>query len=441
MRDQPQELTFRRILAFWSPLAATWLMMSMEGPFLAAVIARLPDPKYNLAAFGVSLAFALVLEAPVIMLMGAATALVRDRESFVKMRSFAYAVSAAVTVLLLVLLWPALFRWVTRDLMGLTHDVAQRTYVSVVLFLPWPCAIGYRRFYQGVLIRSNLTRRVGYGTAVRLAAMASVALALFRFDVQGAYVGAAALSGGVLTEAVASRLMVRHAVRTLLASGNTGPPVRNLTYPAIAKFYYPLALSSVLMLVAHPAITFFLAHGRSPLESLAAMPVIRSLVFVFSCLGLSYQEVGIALIGEHGEGYTAVRRFAAGLAVLTVAGLSIIVFSPLANVWFRSLSGLSAELAQFALAPSRILAVVPGLTVFLSFQRSLYVHERRTGPVTWATVLELVTLCVVLWVLIRYGNAVGATAAAVALVSGRVGGNLWLLVSRLRAASPAPATT
>ena len=29
----------RRIFSFWYPLAATWLMMSLEGPFLAAVIA------------------------------------------------------------------------------------------------------------------------------------------------------------------------------------------------------------------------------------------------------------------------------------------------------------------------------------------------------------------------------------------------------------------
>ncbi len=42
------------IFRFWLPLAATWIMMAAEGPFLAAVIARLPDPTFNLAAYGVS---------------------------------------------------------------------------------------------------------------------------------------------------------------------------------------------------------------------------------------------------------------------------------------------------------------------------------------------------------------------------------------------------
>ena len=38
-------------------------MMAVEGPFLAAVIARLGDPKFNLAAHGVAFAFALVVAA------------------------------------------------------------------------------------------------------------------------------------------------------------------------------------------------------------------------------------------------------------------------------------------------------------------------------------------------------------------------------------------
>ncbi|MHB8766672.1 MAG: hypothetical protein ACYDA8_20370, partial [Deferrisomatales bacterium] len=73
MPHSPPQPTTGTIFRFWLPLAATWLMMALEGPYLAAVIARLPEAEPNLAAFGVALAFALILEAPVIMIMGAAT--------------------------------------------------------------------------------------------------------------------------------------------------------------------------------------------------------------------------------------------------------------------------------------------------------------------------------------------------------------------------------
>ena len=62
-------LSIRTILVFWFPLAATWLMMSAEGPYVAAIIARMPDAAYNLAAYGVAFSFAFMAEAPIIMMM------------------------------------------------------------------------------------------------------------------------------------------------------------------------------------------------------------------------------------------------------------------------------------------------------------------------------------------------------------------------------------
>jgi hypothetical protein len=69
-------------------------MMAIEGPFLAAVIARLPDPKFNLAAWGVAFAFAILVEAPIIMIMSASTALAEDAASFLKLRNFTYILNA-----------------------------------------------------------------------------------------------------------------------------------------------------------------------------------------------------------------------------------------------------------------------------------------------------------------------------------------------------------
>lgn len=82
MSDSSTHLTYRKIFYFWLPLAATWLMMSVEGPYLAALIARSPEPKFNLAAYGVAYSLALIIEAPIIMIISALVALVRDEYSF-----------------------------------------------------------------------------------------------------------------------------------------------------------------------------------------------------------------------------------------------------------------------------------------------------------------------------------------------------------------------
>ena len=93
-------LSYGKIFRFWLPLALTWLMMSAEGPFLAAIIARMTAEKINLAAYGVAFAFALVAESPVIMLMSASTALCQDRSSYRRLRTFTLWLCLAVTLLL-----------------------------------------------------------------------------------------------------------------------------------------------------------------------------------------------------------------------------------------------------------------------------------------------------------------------------------------------------
>jgi len=141
-----KKVTYKKIIVFWLPLAATWLMMSVEGPFLAAVIARLAEPKFNLAAYGVAFSFALIIEAPIIMIMSASTALVESRESFVKLRNYTYFLNGSITFLMLIFLIPDIFYFITMDLIELPTQVARLTYQATIVLLPWPGAIGYRRF-------------------------------------------------------------------------------------------------------------------------------------------------------------------------------------------------------------------------------------------------------------------------------------------------------
>ena len=414
-------------------MAATWLMMALEGPFLAAIIARLPDPKFNLAAHGVSLAFAILIEAPVIMILSASTALVEDSHSFRKLRNFTFTLNAIVTVAMVSFLIPPVFRFVIQGLVGLPDEVAHLTYGALWIFLPWPAAIGYRRFFQGLLIRSGRTRLVAYGTIIRLVTMSTTAMVLFGvFTVPGAYAGAAALSIGVCVEAVAGRLMAQPTVHQLLSSRAEKPPRERLSYRHIADFYYPLALTSLIGLAVQPMLTFFMGRAPSPVESLAVFPVVHALSFVFRAMGLSYQEVAIALLGKDLEHSRELSNFAWVLGIASSAALAAIAFTPFARVWFETVSGLSPELTSFAITPIRILVLLPVMSVLLSYQRALLVKGHLTGPITWATVLEIAGVALVFTLLSRTTELTGVTAAVVAFIIGRLAGNLYLIPPCIR---------
>lgn len=419
-------LTPPGIARFWAPLAATWLMMAVEGPFVAALIARLPGPTLNLAAWGVAIAFAMLIEAPVIMMMSAATALVRDRQSYGALRRFAYALNGTVTAVMLVLLAPPVFAFVAGRLVGLPADVAGLAHRATALLLPWPAAIGYRRFYQGVLIRQGQTRRVAYGTVTRLAGMAAVGTVAYAAGSwPGVVVGALALSAGVVLEAAATRLWAARAVRELTAIA-PAPGSRRLGAAAILRFYLPLALTSILAIAVHPLVTFLVARSRMPIESLAVLPVVTGLAFVFRSGGLAFQETCIALLGDDGGGRKPLASFGALLAAASAGALALVAFTPASRLWLESVAGLRPELASFAIAPLRLLAVLPALEVLVSFQRALLVHARRTPPITWATAIEVAGIASLIWAATVWLDLVGAVAAAAAILLGRLAASAFL---------------
>ena len=421
-------LNARKIFKFWLPLAGTWLMMSLEGPFIAAIIARLVDPKFNLAAYGVAFSFALIVEAPVIMMMTASTSLVKDYQSLQKLRQYTWMLNGVITIAMLILIIPKIFFFITIDLIGLPENVAKLTHVATIILLPWPGAIGFRRFYQGVLIRNHATRRVAFGTGIRLISMASTALGLFVFTkLPGVYIGTAALSAGVTVEAISTRIMVGKILGRIKAA----PDIRAekevpLTFKFINKFYYPLALTSMLTLGVHPLITFFIGKSHMALESLAVLPVVSSFVFLFRGIGLSFQEAAITMLGSNKANDRVIYKFATALGATLAAALIITAITPLAQLWFSKVSGLSVELTGLALTPLLIMGLFPASTVLISMQRAILVKAGKTSLITNATIIEVLTIISVLYIGIIHLSAIGVVAAASAFLSGRLAANTYL---------------
>ena len=228
---------------------------------------------------------------------------------------------------------------------------------------------------------------------------------------------------GVASEAIASRIMARPSVRRLRAMSE-GPPAPALG--AIARFYYPLALTSVLSMALGPLVTFGLGHGRDALASLAVWPVVNSTVFLFRSGGVAFQEVAIALGGGVAGNARAVRRTGLWLGAFASLALVLLAFTPLEAYWFRRVSGLPPDLSAFSTWPLRILVLLPALEFVLSIQRARWIVRRQTVTVTIATAVEGAGLVVALLFAIGVLDLGGAVAGACAMLAGRGLANVYL---------------
>jgi len=221
---------------------------------------------------------------------------------------------------------------------------------------------------------------------------------------------------------------VSYATQTTSADA-TAAGAPELTQRAIFRFYYPLALTSIISLITGPLLTFFMGRSRQPIESLAVLPVVQSLVFLFRSGGVAFQEVGVALLGRGQEHKREINRAWRLLAAGATIALAVMLFTPLADVWFRRVSGLPPDLSAFALWPARLLVLLPAMEYWLSYQRSRFILNGQTRVITVATAVEVTGIGLILFACIGWLGMIGAVAGSMAQGSGRLASNLFLFTA------------
>ena len=405
-------ISYRRIFWFWIPLAAMWFMMAVEQPLIASFIARMSDPELNLAAYGVVFSIALIIESPVIMLLAAGTALSRGAKSYRRLLRFSHVLMGGLTAVHLLIGLTPLFDLIMLRVIGVPAPVAELGRGAFLVITPWSAAVGYRRLWQGVLIRHDRTGVVPITIALRLAVTAVLLMIGYVLDrYSGIFVGAAALAGGVIAAAVAAYLFARPVVRQNLQ--DSLPEKDPLSWRELSAFYVPLALTSLILLAARPLLTVAISRLPQPLDSLAVWPVLLSVSFLGRSIAMSYQEVGIALLQDR-RGFAKLQRFARMLGLVMLLLFAAFALSPLAEIWFRRVAGLSLALTRMTRVPMVFLTILPAVGSVISWKRGILVKAKRTPAITRSVIVNLLVLGVLLVVLGYTLPVNGALIAAIA---------------------------
>jgi hypothetical protein len=423
--EQQAPLGARRVLKTWWPLAASWILMGFEGPAISAVVSRLAEPKVNLAAYG-GLVFplALLIEAPIIMMLAASTALCRDWASYVKLRRFMNRLGVVLTALHVIMAATPVYYLLARNVIHAPEEIIGPARIGLLIMIPWTWSIAYRRFHQGVLIRFGHSLKVGLGTAVRFFADATVlAIGFFIGGIPGVAVAACALVTGVLTEALYVHLAVRKTIKSEL---KPAPVVDHpLSTRAMLDFYIPLSLTQLLVIVASPIGSAAMSRMPLALESLAAWPVVSGINYIVRGFGGAYNEVVVALIEER-RASRALRRFAVGLAVLATAALVVLMIPSLADAIFSRLLDLADPLPHMVRRSLFFLLPMPAMAVIQSYFQGVILHGRQTRSITESVGMFLAVIAMILVGGVLWGAVTGLYVALSAFVVGELLRTFWL---------------
>lgn len=417
------------IVQVWFPLALTWAMMAAEGLILEGVLTRLPDAATNVAAFGVGISIAFIVESPIIMLLSASTAFVKGAASYRMVRRVAFFLSLATMGVMLLTVLPIVYHWLSDSMLALPPAVSDRVYWCLVALIPWPGAIGIRRFYQGILIRTQKTRSVAYGTIYRIGTIiagSTAAMALYHSR-HGAVIMAIILSTAVTVEMIATRSMAKAAIQQTLTTPD--PHDYKLTVRTVMKLYTPLALTSVITMGLSPILIAFMTRFPEAIASLAVFSVVDGMVFQFRSPLFAYQEVAISFYSTYGIAQRQIGTVGYAIAAIATIVLAAIALSPIATIVYGTFPyQLSSPLVQTAAHTTVLLLPLPIASAIYSIERARLIVLHRSEHVTYSTLIEAgITLATILLLSATRGDLMGVYAAAIATISGKIAASLYLL--------------
>lgn len=418
-----EPLTQARILRAWWPLAASWLLMGAELPALAAVVARLPDQQIHLGAWGgIVFPVALLIEAPIIMMLAASTALSRDLASFRLLRRFADSAGLALSALHALVAFTPLYDWLVVAAIGPPPEMIEPGRLGLQIMVPWSFAIADRRFQQGALIRFGRSRAVGLGTALRMCITGATLALGYALRLPGVAVAASAITVGVVGEMIVARLAVRAVLREEITPAPAlGTP---LTVARIVSFYLPLALTPLFMLASQPIGAAAISRMPLSIVALASWPVVNGLIFVLRAPGIAFNEVVVSQ-ADRPDALRELARFSRRLALISTAVLLAITYTPLAELWFGALSGLEPQLVELSVDSLPLALLLPATAVWQSHYHGLLVAAHRTRGVTESVAVFLALTAGLLVLGVRLGRFDGLSVTLVALSAGQVGAALW----------------
>jgi hypothetical protein len=415
------------MLALWVPLAASIVMMVLEPSTINIALGRTTNPELALAAYGVAFGLALLVEAPVLMLLDASVAKSTSRQAFAVIRRFALVLGLIVTAIGLVVALTPLYEMIVVDLMSIPTDVAARARPTMQLLVFWPLPIAWRRAHQGVLIRAQRTAIITVATGVRLVTLAVSLYAGLQFLPEGgAVVAGLAMDISVTVEAV----LITIATGRVLRSGTLERVVGESDDPPLAvqplwRFYRPLAVTTILRQSTRPLLNAGIAAAVLARASLAAWPVVWGFTVLVAGPAWSLQQLSTALVINK-VAYQRVRNFALSLSVVMTLILGAVAFTPLYPVVMGGIYNLSAPLQELALPAMRIMVIYPLIMGGQGLLRGVLIRYGCTGDVRTAMAINVITVGATLLLGVVVTSMPGTTLAALATLTGGVAEFAWL---------------
>jgi progressive ankylosis protein len=409
----------RQLIQLWQqfiPLCLSDVTMALGDPLTTTTLAHLPDSRSNIAALGVAKAIAIFCESPIIMLLHASNALAPTQASRQALWKFTLISSGAMSLLLALTAIPAIFTIIGEGWLSVSPELSDRIRSIVMIIILWPLAIGWRRYFQGLLIHAGQSSAVAQASLIRLATMVGILVVGTILKISGTTVAGTSLILGVIVEAVTVTYLAKKLKVTYPPEIVSVPELpHNLA--EVWKFYAPLGGTMILVWGARAALIGIVARANDGEIALAAWPAAWGLVLVIANSTRMVQQIIIrnqkVISTQLLIKFATTVGLACSMILLLISGTSL---SETVISWFI---GNDQELISRVHPVLLICTAVPVLVSIQNAMQGFLVSAGRTWEVNHAAWVGATVMLGTAYLVMHSGQN-GAIAASIGMIGGGI---------------------
>ncbi len=402
------------------PLSLSDVSMALGDPLTTTTLAHLPSARTNIAAVGVAKAIAIFCESPIIMLLHTSNALAPTQLSRRALWKFTLIASGAMSLLLAMIAIPPIFAIVGERWLGISPNLSDTVRSVMTIVILWPFAIGWRRYFQGLLIHAGQSNAVAQAGIIRLLVVGGILALGFKLQVSGAILAAMSLVLGVIAEAIAATYLAQKLGATILPELISTPELPQ-DLAGVWKFYAPLGGSMMLVWGARAALVGIVARANDGTIALAAWPAAWGLVLVIANSTRMVQQIIIRnrkLVSDR-----ILILFAITVGIFSSAILLLVSATPMSETAIGWFIGDDRELIFRVRPVLLICAIMPLLVALQNATQGFLVSEGRNWSINYATWIGSIAMLGTAYFGVQLGwdgaisAAVGMTLGAMAEIS------------------------
>ena len=408
--NQRPTVTIKESYRFFTPLIFMAELHMLSHAIISAFLARMPNPEPILAAYSIAFYLHATLGSPVWACQFVAISFLKDRASTIRLLIF-----SSQTFLLVAWFWALIGLTPVGitffvEVFGTSTDVAKEAQLCILIStLIVPCVF-FRSIAYALLMLNRRTTLVTLGTLIRLFGLFAI-LFVLQGQTTGATVGMIALTGCIAIESVYATLAALKYYLQLPSKKGVLPRYRELW-----RFGWPVIIMQTAESGIAFTISFFLGRLPRPELAIAAFGVLDAMIRVL--LGpLRNLTQAVQTLTKNEADTKVIGTFTIHLGIIFSVIMLMFHIDFVRNYALKNIMGLSSSLASYV-TPALLLTPILALSMTTAaFTRGQLLASRKTTAIALASVIRIVSVCLVGVGALVFYNANGAVVGILALIT------------------------